>query len=313
MRRAAPAALVATLLLCVSSAQAGGIIGPVSIANGFGSVWVGTGMGEIVRLDERTGRETARIAGSPTEFVHGLSAAHGAVWALRSRLTRIDPRTLRTRDARGVGSATAFTIASGAGSLWVVDDGANAVTRIDPKRLRATATVRVPGRAFGLAAGGRHVFVVSVPKEGPVTGPGGRRLLRRIDPADNRLSKPLVELDCDQALAVGRSALWTLDLCTNRLVRRALPDLHPTGAVTIPNGSGLALGFGSVWVAGGNRLFRVEAETVRVTASIRVRGTQAAVGRAAVWVLSIGNGIQGFVTKVDPRTNRAAAPIPVSP
>jgi hypothetical protein len=57
-----------------------------------------------------------------------------------------------------------------------------------------------------------------------------------------------------------------------------LPDLRPIGAVTIPRGSGLALVFG------------------------------------AVWVLSLGNGIHGFVTKVDPRTNRVAGrPIRISP
>jgi DNA-binding beta-propeller fold protein YncE len=307
-------ALVALSILGTPGAVAGGILGPTTIAAGFGSVWIGMGSGEVVRLDARTGHETARLKGSPTGFVHGVSVAHGALWVLRGRVLRVDPRTRGTREVRGVGGATLFALAVSAGGVWVADDGANTVTRIDPKRMSRSAVVHVPGRAFGLAAGGDQVFVVSVPTSGPVTGPDGRRLLRRIDPATNRLSKPLAELDCDPGIAVGRAAVWTLDPCADRLVRRDPETLRPNARIAVPQAQTLVLGFGSVWLVCGDRVLRIDRETLRVTATIPVRGATAAVGRHAVWILSLGDGIRGNVTKIDPRTNRVVGrSIPIVP
>jgi streptogramin lyase len=308
------AALVVGAVLLVPSAVAGGITGPTTIAFGFGSVWVGLGSGEVVRLDARSGRETARLKGGPTEFVHGLAVGHGALWVLRGRLTRVDPRAGTARDVGGIGSATAFTIAVGKSAVWVADDGANSVMRIDPRRARRVAVIRVPGRAFGLAARGRQVLVVSAPSSGPVTGPGGRRHLHRVDPKTNRLSPPLVELDCDPGIAIGTAAVWTTDPCSGALVRRDPKTLRPSGRIEVPTSYGITLGFGSVWLVTGNRVLRVDPETLHIRASIAVRGTSAAIGANAVWVLSMGNGIRGNVTRVDPRTNRVVGrSIPIVP
>jgi streptogramin lyase len=305
---------VTVALATVPSALAGGIEGPTTIAVGFGSVWVGMGSGEVVRLDPQTRRETSRLPGAPTAFVHSLVAGNGAVWALRGRMTRIDPRTRAVREVRGVGSATGFTAAVSSGAIWMADDGNNAVVRIDPQRMRRAAVIRVPGRAFGLAAGGRHVFVVSVPGRGPVTGPGGARLLRRVDPETNTVSRPLARLNCDPGMAVAKDVLWTTNPCDGWLVRRDADTLSPTGRMRVPRWKAPVLGFGSVWLVGGNRLLRVDPERLRVVASIPVKGTTAAVGEAAVWVLSMGNGIRGSVRKVDPRTNRVVGrPISLAP
>src|SRR5919109_1250722 len=154
MARTLMATIGALSVLAVPSAVAGGVEGPTTIAVGFGSVWVGLGTGEVVRLDGRTARETARLPGSPTGFVHALVGGHGAVWALRGRLTRIEPRNNSIRAVRGIGSATTFTAAVGAGAIWIADDGSSAVLRVDPRRLRTAAVVHVPGRALGLAARG---------------------------------------------------------------------------------------------------------------------------------------------------------------
>jgi streptogramin lyase len=314
MGRVLAAAGIALALATVPSALAGGIEGPTTIAVGFGSVWVGMGSGEVARLDPQTRRETSRLPGSPTAFVHSLVAGNGAVWALRGRMTRIDPRTHSVRDVRGVGSATGFTAAVSTGSIWIADDGSNAVVRIDPRRMRRAAVIPVPGRAFGLAAGGRHVFVVSVPGRGPVTGPGGTRLLRRVDPETNSLSPPLARLNCDPGMAVAKDVLWTTNPCDGWLVRRDVHTLSSTGRMRVPRGKTPLLGFGSVWLVGGNHLLRVDPERLRVVASIPVKGTTAAVGEGAVWVLSMGNGIRGSVSKVDVRTNVVVGrPISLAP
>jgi sugar lactone lactonase YvrE len=312
--RTLAAALVAAAVLLVPSAVAGGITGPKTIAVGFGSVWVGLGSGEVVRLDGRTGRETARLEGGPTEFVHGLAVGHGALWVLRGRVTKVDPRTGTLRDVKGIGSATAFTIAAGRSAVWVADDGANAIMRIDPRRMRRAAVIRVPGRAFGLAARGRQVLVVSVPSVGPLTGPGGRRHLHRVDPDTNRLSRALVELDCDPGIAIGVAAVWTTDPCSGALVRRDPKTLRPVGRIEVPTTHGITLGFGSVWLVTGERVVRVEPNTLRIAASIAVRGTSVATGPDAVWVLSMGNGVRGNLTRIDPRTNRVVGrSIPIVP
>jgi hypothetical protein len=314
MGRIFAAIILTVAVVSAPSAVAGGFLGPTTLVAAFGSVWVGMGNGEVVRLDERTGRELARLPGSPTDSVHGLAVADSALWVLRGRLLKVDPRRGTTREVRGMGSATAFNIAVAAGAIWAIDDGANTVTRVDPARARRSTVVRIPGRAFGLAAGRDQVFVVSVPTSGPVTGPSGRRLLRRIDARTNRLSRPLVELECDPGIAIGRDVVWTTDPCSGWLVRRDPETLRPTGKLKVPPWHSPVLGFGSVWLVGGNQLVRIDPKTLRVQASTRVAGGTAAVGKDAIWVLSFGNGIRGTVTRVDPRTNRVVGrPIPIAP
>jgi streptogramin lyase len=305
--RLAALAVVAALAFTTSGEGRARVLkgdGPTTIAVGFGSAWIGMGSGEVVRLDARRGRETARLPALPMAYVHGLALARGAVWVLRGGLTELDPRTGRTRDVEGFGSATAFAIAAGAGALWVADDGANTVVRIDPARARRAAVIRIPGRAFGVAARGRQVLVVSVPRSGPATGPSGRRFLRRIDPRTNRLSPPLAELDCDPGIAVGRAAVWTTDPCAGWLVRRDPATLRPTGRVRVPRWHIPVLGFGSVWLVGGKQLLRIDPGTLVVQSSIRVRGDAAAAGEHGIWVLSWRDGVRGSVTRVDPWTDR---------
>jgi DNA-binding SARP family transcriptional activator len=80
--------------------------------------------------------------------------------------------------------------------------------------------------------------------------------------------------------------------------------------------TGIAMGFGSVWVRTGLVLDRIDAATNRVVARIRVPGahelyhTEVATGEGAVWTSNIG---AGSVTRVDPESNAIVATIPVWP
>jgi hypothetical protein len=115
-------------------------------------------------------------------------------------------------------------------------------------------------------------------------------------------------------MAVGRGMLWTTNPCEGWLVRRDADTLVATDRLRVPRGKAPVLGFGAVWLVGGNHLLRVDPERLRVVASIRVRGTAAAAGAGAIWVLSLGDGIRGSLTKVDPRTNRVVGrPVPLAP
>jgi hypothetical protein len=142
--------------------------GPTSIAAGFGSVWIGFGSGDIVRLDASSGRRQARFTG--TGFVHGVAAAAGAIWVVGAAVTRVDPVTGGIRDVPGSAASDPIELAAAAGDLWAVDAGSNEILRVDPGGPKIAPRIRVPGRAWGVAAAGSEVLVLSVPHGGPVTG-----------------------------------------------------------------------------------------------------------------------------------------------
>jgi streptogramin lyase len=299
--------LLVALTLLDGSASAGGFTGPVAITAGYGSVWVGLGTGELLEVDPGSAQLRARwLAGNaPYGFVHGLAATAGAVWVAGGNgLERVDPRGRRAR--RVVFMRTPFTLVAGAGSLWAARDAQNGLTRVDPRRGRIVATIRVPGRLWGVGAGPVGVVIVRVRTRGPVNGPGGHRVLQRVDLRTNRLSGLGVPLNCDQAIAVGREYVWTSDQCTGRLERRDPRTLRSSASLTVARDRRLVLAFGSVWLVGGGEVVRVDPASMRVTAKVRVRAFTAAPDASALWLLDLGDGRTGFVRKLDPDTNRLA-------
>jgi hypothetical protein len=110
---------------------------PFGLAEGAGSVWaaVAGDIGEVIRINLRSGRET-RIK---------------------------------------VGSSYPFAVAFAAGNVWVLDYFDNTITRIDPRTNRVTGRLRVgrprnsdniaPRVPAGLAAYGRTLWVTDVDSE----------------------------------------------------------------------------------------------------------------------------------------------------
>ena len=196
----------------------------------------------------------------------------------------------------------------------MADDARNTISRVDPYLRRRIATIRIPGRLWGLASRGNDVLVVSVPtRSAVVSGPYGPRLLRRVDVRTNRISPPLVRLQCDPGIAIGRGSVWTTDPCRGRLVRREPTRLRPTGSIRIPRWKTPLVGFGSVWLVGGNVVQRVDPRTLRIVAHIKARGATGAVGEGAVWVLDQGDGNVGTLRRVDPTQNRLTDSVTVRP
>jgi hypothetical protein len=300
--------LIALLVLLAANAGDGSAKGegPTSIAAGFGSLWVGMGNGDVLRFNSESGRLEARLKGGPMQFVHSLAAGYGAVWVVRDRVTRVDPRHSALRDIPGTASATAFGIAAGAGSIWVADDGSNEILRIGPVPARLLARIRFPGRAWGVAAGPRNVVVVTVPTQGPVSGPQGVRFLRRLDPKTNEVSAPLARTTCDVGMTVGLQAVWTMNACTGNLARRDPHSLKVRRQRAINALSQTpVLGFGSLWLARRGGTLRVDPTTLRVLAEIPVRSVAVAVGAGYVWGLDVGGAGRGpSVRRISPRTNR---------
>jgi streptogramin lyase len=297
--------LLVAMTFLVGSVSAGGFTGPVAITAGYGSVWVGLGTGELLEVDPGRAQLRARwLAGNaPYGFVHGLAATAGAVWVAGGNgLERVDPRARRAR--RVVSLRTPFTLVAGAGSVWAARDAPNGLTRIDPRRGRVVATVRVPGRLWGVGAGPAGVVILRVRTRGSVTGPWGPRVLQRVDLRTNRLIGPAIRLNCDQAIAVGRDYVWTSDQCTGRLERRDPGTLRPSASLALAPDRRLVLAFGSVWLVGGREVVRVDPASMRVIAKVRVRAVTAAPDASTLWLLDFGDGRTGFVRRLDPRTNR---------
>jgi virginiamycin B lyase len=280
--------------------------GPTAIAAGFGSLWIGMGNGEVLRFDARSERLEARFKAGPQAFVHALAVGDDALWVLRDRLTRIDARLDHVRDLPRTASPTGFALAAGAGSVWIADDGRNEIVRVDPRLRRVVARVRVPGRAAGVAAGPRGAVVLSVPTSGPITGPDGPRLLRRIDIDNGKLSRPLVRVTCDVGVTVGARAVWTYNACTGVLARRdrrTLAVLRQRAMHVLSQSP--AFGFGSLWLARRGGTLRVDPVTLRVVAEIPARSVVVTIGAGYVWAFDAGNpGRRPTIRRIDPRTNR---------
>jgi hypothetical protein len=278
----------------------------MSIAVGFGSVWVGMGNGDVVRRDVRSGRVVARLHDGHTAFVHDIVVAFGSVWALSRQVTRIDPRRNLARDVRGIRSPSAVSIRAGAGAVWVADAGRREILRIDPISARLIARIRVPGRLWGLAAGSRSLVVTWAPTKGAVTWPQGIRVLQLLDPRTNKLAGPSVRLPCDAGIAVGRHAVWTLNTCSGVLARR---DPHTLKirwqrAMHVLSQSPL-LAFGSLWLARRGGALRVDPTTLRIEAVIPVRSVMVVAGSGAVWGFDAGwVDRRPTLRRIDPRTNR---------
>jgi hypothetical protein len=302
-------AVVIFAVLC-ASASAGGFEGPTTIAAGYGGVWVGTGRGDVIRIDPASGRVRERFERivSPSS-VSGLVAAYGSVWVGGSSrpLARLDLSAGRIEEvpAHGVRTAGPGPMAAGAGSVWSGDWHLDRVFRIGPRSGRVVASAPVPGRIANVAAGRAGAYVVYAPR-----GIAGPRVLRRLDPRTARPTGSTARFRCDIGVAVGATALWTVDYCTWTLARRDPRTLAVRAERPSPRlATNVLLAHGSVWVLGGARLLRIDARSLRTTRQLSVRAAAAAASDRAVWLLDFGDGRVGTVRRLDPATNRIVAAV----
>ena len=146
---ATPAARVAATI------PLGGVPGVDSAAAG-GSIWVPRADRTLVRIDPATNRVVGaplrfgRAAEDKADFIVGVRAGDGAVWALdetRGTIARVDPLTVRVTGRIKLGGAVLDAKIVGH-TLWAFDgpDGSHLV-RFDTRTLR-----RIPTRSD-------HVFI----------------------------------------------------------------------------------------------------------------------------------------------------------
>lgn len=201
-------------------------------------------------------------------------------------------------------------VAVGAKGVWVVRDGRR-VTRIDPSSQRIVGRIGAGDelgseRPCGIDVGEDAVWVTTVAGQ-----------LARINPTSNLLSK-LIATEGATCVAAGLGGVWVTEADLNKVVRID-PATNEVVAEIALDGlpQGIAVGFGSVWVAtsdppdGANGgVSRIDPATNAVVKTILVPNLPefVAIGAGAVWTSSNN----GTIAEVDPQTNQLVGSIRVT-
>jgi DNA-binding SARP family transcriptional activator/ABC-type branched-subunit amino acid transport system substrate-binding protein len=294
--------------------------GPDRLAVDGRTLWVVSDRsGTLAAIDLVRHRQAAIIApgGTPRD----VAAAGRVVWTLDERrhlLSQISSDygevvrrvTLASSGAPsylpGTGPFDPWTVAVGAGAVWVTD-GSRALTRID-RRARST---RIPlaCRLDGVTVVHGGVWAIC----------GSAATVLRVDPSGRApplririVSRPGFESPYPIQIAAGLGSIWVLNGNTATVTRI---DPQQRGiAATVPLAVDhaplrLAVGDDAVWVAGADgTLTRIDPVT-DATRSIRVaRGlSDVAVAGGAVWV-SAGRGYAVPVERYRPAAGAHAEP-----
>ncbi|PWU25360.1 MAG: hypothetical protein C5B48_01685 [Candidatus Rokuibacteriota bacterium] len=269
-----------------------------AFAVGEGAVWATSDAVSILsRIDPKLNSPVVRstipshktctdLPGSCGEAAVGS----GALWVARisdDTVIRIDPSDNSVAATIAVGPQPEG-IATTPGAVWVVNKGEPSVSRIDPATNQVVATIRIgPAHAccsqhMALAAGAGAVWA-SLPDRNTVV---------RIDPATNAVAARirLSEQPCAFLVADSRTVWSAGGHCAARVMRIDPKTNRQSGTVgrALVAPLGLAVGFGSLWVADldAKAIDRINPRTARVVARLPVGGNpvRLAVGFGSVWV-----------------------------
>ena len=233
-------------------------------------------------------------------------------------------------------------MAAGAGSLWVVNDFASTVSRVDVSTGTVEQTVQVDRDPTAIAYAAGSIWVAcngtrsvdrinaeteTVVQHVPVgNGPSGIAVAPGAIWVTNRLDDTITEIDAvtghrrrtlpaganPSDAVFGFGALWIANESTST-VTRLDPGTGGLEDVAVGNGpEAVAVGEGSVWVANSldGTVSRIDPGTEVVTATITVGAGAASVlvSDGSVWAAASYGGV---VTRIDPATNRVVDAIKV--
>jgi YVTN family beta-propeller protein len=256
---------------------------PTGIATDAGSTWViSLGDTTLTGIPVAGGPPSTRgLPGKPT----GIAAGGGSVWvtfgygaagAPGGLLLEISEETRQTLQQIAVGTG-ANAVALDGRSVWLTNDVANTLTRIDPGTQAATA-VTVGEAPVALAVGDGSIWVANA------VG----RTIWRIDAATMTKTAEVSLADAPTAVAVGFGRLWVTSYVGDSVV---VIDATTNGRVaTIPldqGPRGIAAGPDAIWVAGSrNALLRIDPMTLKASRSVDLPGPGAGVAVLGpdVWV-----------------------------
>jgi virginiamycin B lyase len=212
----------------------------------FNSVWSeDCRQDALIRVDQKTGKELARIALTPANSEGLIAATQTGVYALGTDpsgsyfVVKVDPDSNKIVKKIPV-EAGSVAAAAGFGSIWVTNPLNGTVARIDTKTDRVTHTTKTKAGARFLAAGEGAVWVLNQ-SDGSVS---------RISPTSgNVVATIAAKVPGDGGcIATGLGSVWVtmpgtpvirIDANSNRITERW------TGR----GGDCISAGFGSVWLS----------------------------------------------------------------
>jgi YVTN family beta-propeller protein len=138
---------------------------PVDISVGEGAVWIASlagRQGELVELDEKTGKTTGDLKGQVGTSPSAVAAGQGAVWVIDNdtgtlyRVSSDGSPSVETSIPVGTGSSA---VSVGSGAVWVANTSTHRVIRVDPDTNKIVARITVPASTSAtLATGGGAVW-----------------------------------------------------------------------------------------------------------------------------------------------------------
>jgi serine/threonine-protein kinase len=265
-------------------------------------------------IDPRTNRLVASIPVGKTPAA--MTSGFGSIWVADegdSTVTRIDAKTRKATDVIGGITGTPVDIAAGSGSVWVTTLEGQ-LFRINPP-LNSSSLVPLRFHSH-LRLGSQSAFFLNVEAGyGSVwlLWVGGSEILR-FDPNTQKL----VTIEDDHGpydIALGPGALWISELTTvSRLdtTTNVITGSADVGVLIQDDGTSVAVGEGSVWLAKGGtgNVWRVDPATTTAVGSTptgRHAGSIAA-GEGGVWLVRPAAGV---VVRLDPRSGRVVKSIAV--
>jgi YVTN family beta-propeller protein len=250
------------------------------------------------RIDPNTNTVVHRIPVGPGG---DAAAGNGAVWLTHpdeNTVSRIDPKTNKVSSTIHVGPQPAG-IAVSPEAVWVANAGGPSVSRIDPATNKVVTTIRVGRKA---ACCSEHMGVIAQGGAVWAAVPNANALVR-IDPATNaRTATVKLPFAPCGYLAADESTVWSAGGgCADLVARIDIRTRTLTAKLVEPHPIGLALAFGTGWVAvldSGN-VDQIDPRSGRLVARLKVGGKpiRIAVGFDAVWV----NDDLGRILRISPR------------
>lgn len=190
----------------------------------------------------------------PLQLIVGLATTANAVWvtngnhAQYGRLFQVDRRRRTIVATVKIPGAPSGAIVE-QGLLWIACSDSGYLYRVDPRTATSAGKPIRAGRALLTIAAGQHRIWV------------GDSYLGAVNSVDTRTGRIVTRTPLEHlsGLAVGEHAVWATVDKPNELVRLDPNTGREVGyPLPIPGtASGLAVGFGSIWVLTGNRVLRV--------------------------------------------------------
>jgi DNA-binding beta-propeller fold protein YncE len=189
----------------------------IGVAVGAGALWATRprqAAGQVLRVDPRSGRITARITVGfgPSAIV----VATGNVWvsntSLQTSLMRIDARTNMVTTTVEVGQGIS-DLAVGASGLWATENRQTAV-RLDPASGRVLRRVGFPDTALQLAVGHGELWASALNCRSCAQG-----FVTRLNLKTGSAGPPIPVGATPVALTVGGGALWVANFNSGTVTR----------------------------------------------------------------------------------------------